>query len=48
MKKLSENIWLVDPPNRNFPQHLHFIKDEINCLIDSAPPRSFEYLRNRT
>ncbi|MGI6514443.1 MAG: MBL fold metallo-hydrolase [Syntrophomonadales bacterium] len=49
MKKLSENIWLVDPPNRNFPHSTCiFIKDEINCLIDSATSQEdFEYLKEQ-
>jgi len=37
MEKLSEHVWLIDPPNRNFPHSTAIlIKDEITCLIDTA------------
>ncbi|MGI6549851.1 MAG: MBL fold metallo-hydrolase [Syntrophomonadales bacterium] len=49
MKKLSENVWLVDPPNRNFPHSTSiFIKDEVNGLIDSATSEAdFNFLKDQ-
>ena len=49
MRRLSENVWLVNPPNRNFPYSTSiFIQDEVNGLIDSATSETdFEFLKNQ-
>lgn len=49
MKKLSEHVWLVDPPNRNFPHSTSIlIKDEVNCLIDTATgDEDYDFLKNQ-
>ncbi len=49
MKKISNNVWLVDPPSRSFPHSTSIlIKDEINGLIDSATSsEDFEFLKNQ-
>jgi len=49
MKKISDSVWLVDPPNRSFPHSTSiFIKDEIKGLIDSATSaEDFDILKNQ-